>query len=697
MANLVIVESPTKTKSIKKYLGKNYEVVASKGHVRDLPKSTLGVDVDHGFTPKYLNIKKQAEIIKMLKAEAKGKDKIYLATDPDREGEAISWHLANILKLDLNQVNRVTFSEITKSGIKEGMAHPRKIDMDLVNAQQARRILDRIVGYKISPFLWKKVQPGLSAGRVQSVAVRIIVDRENEIRAFVPEEYWTIDAKLLAASSKKAFPAKFYGKDGKKMELKNEEEAQAVLSAVKDAQFTVASVKKGVRKKSPAPPFTTSTLQQEASRKLGFRSQRTMTTAQELYEGVDLPKLGAVGLITYMRTDSLRISDEARNAASAYIQEKYGEKYLPESPRVYKTKNSAQDAHEAIRPTMPDLTPEAAKESLTADQYKLYKLIWCRFIASQMANAEYDTVSADIDAAGYTFKASGFSVRFDGFTVLYEEGRDDAEEKEGVLPPLAVGDPLKTQSVDSSQHFTQPPPRFTEASLIKFLEENGIGRPSTYAPTISTILKRKYVELENKQLKPTQLGEITTQLMEDHFASIVDEKFTAQMEDDLDKVEEGEKSWVEVLEEFYKDFSKTMEKAEEDMKDVRMKIPDEETDIVCEKCGRNMVIKTGRYGKFLACPGFPECRNTKRIAVEMPGECPLCGGKILEKKSKKGKVFYGCEHNPTCSFLSWDPPIDEKCPKCGKTLLKKSGRGARIHCSNPECDYQRPVDKEKEE
>ena len=694
-ANLVIVESPTKTKSIQKYLGKNYEVVASKGHVRDLPKSTLGVDVEKGFEPRYLNIKKQADIIKMLKAEAKGKKKIYLATDPDREGEAISWHLAHILKLDLNDVDRVTFSEITKSGVKEGMAHPRKIDMDLVNAQQARRILDRIVGYKISPFLWKKIQPGLSAGRVQSVAVRIIVDRENEIRAFQPEEYWTIDAKLLAAGSKKAFPAKFYGKDGKKVELRCKEDADAVLAAVKDAPFTVASVKTGIRKKSPAPPFTTSTLQQEASRKLGFRSQRTMATAQELYEGVELPKLGAVGLITYMRTDSLRISDEARDAAAGYIKDKYGDKYLPENPRVYKTKSSAQDAHEAIRPTMPDLTPEQAKASLTADQYKLYKLIWGRFIASQMANAEYDTVSADIDAAGYTFKASGFSVRFDGFTVLYEEGRDDAEEKEGVLPPLAAGDPLKTQSVEGTQHFTQPPPRFTEASLIKFLEENGIGRPSTYAPTISTILKRKYVELESKQLKPTQLGEITTQLMKEHFASIVDEKFTAQMEGDLDKVEEGKKSWGSVLDEFYGGFATTLAKAEEDMKDVHMKIPDEETDIVCEKCGRNMVIKTGRYGKFLACPGFPECRNTKRIAVEMPGECPLCGGKILEKKSKKGKKFYGCEHNPTCSFLSWDPPVDEKCPVCGKTLLQKAGRGARIYCSNPECSYQRAVDPKK--
>ncbi len=697
MSKLVIVESPAKAKTIQKYLGPGYEVIASMGHIRDLPKTLLGVDIEHGFKPRYVDIPGKTALIRQLKSMAAESDGVILATDPDREGEAISWHLAGLLGTDTNEDNRVTFNEITKTGVSQGMAQPRKLNMDLVNAQQARRILDRIVGYKISPFLWKKIQPGLSAGRVQSVAVRIIVDRENEIRAFQPEEYWTIDAKLLAAGSKKAFPAKFYGRDGKKMELRCKEDADKVLAAVKDAPFSVASVKTGVRKKSPAPPFTTSTLQQEASRKLGFRSQRTMAAAQELYEGVELPKLGAVGLITYMRTDSLRISDEARDAAAAYIKEKYGQPYLPEAPRVYKTKSSAQDAHEAIRPTMPELTPDQAKDSLTADQYKLYKLIWGRFIASQMANAEYDTVTADIAAAGYTFKASGFSVRFDGFTVLYEEGRDDAEEKEGVLPPLAAGDPLKTQSVESAQHFTQPPPRFTEASLIKFLEENGIGRPSTYAPTISTILKRKYVELESKQLKPTPLGEITTQLMEEHFASVVDEKFTAQMEADLDKVEEGRKPWNEVLQEFYGGFADTLAKAEENMKDVHMKIPDEETDIVCEKCGRNMVIKTGRYGKFLACPGFPECRNTKRIAVEMPGECPLCGGKILEKKSKKGKKFYGCEHNPECSFLSWDPPIGEKCPVCGKTLLQKSGRGARVYCSNPECDYQRAAAPKKDE
>ena len=702
MHNLVIVESPAKAKTIKKYLGKNYEVMASMGHVRDLPKSTLGVDVDHDFTPKYLNIRKQSETIKGLQAAAKKSDKIYLATDPDREGEAISWHLANILKLDTDDANRVTFNEITKSGVKEGMSHPRKLDMDLVNAQQARRILDRIVGYKLSPFLWKKVRPGLSAGRVQSVTVRMIVDRENEIRAFVSEEYWSVEARLTpqASKSKKGFVAKLYGVDGKKlesMELKTKADADKILAMLEGAQYQVTGLKKGIRKRSPAPPFTTSTLQQEASRKLSFQSRRTMSVAQTLYEGVDLPQLGAVGLITYMRTDSLRISDEAAAAAASYVEEAYGRDYLPASRRVYKTRAGAQDAHEAIRPTMLNLPPAAVKESLTSDQYKLYKLIWDRFIASQMADAVYDTVTADITAGRCLFKASGFSVKFDGFTALYVEGKDTDEAREGTLPPMEQGDILKLLELTGSQHFTQPPARYTEASLIKTLEENGIGRPSTYAPTISTILTRGYVEREGKALKPTQLGEITTQLMTEHFAQVVDPGFTAQMEGDLDLVGEGKKSWVQTLHEFYDDFSGTLSKAEEDMKDVFMKVPDEETDIVCEKCGRKMVIKTGRYGKFLACPGFPECRNTKTLAPEMPGECPKCGGKILEKKSRKGKKFYGCEHNPDCSFLSWDPPIEEHCPKCGKTLLKKVGRGARIHCSNPECDYQRPLDKEKDE
>lgn len=689
MSKLVIVESPAKAKTIKKYLGKSYEVIASMGHVRDLPKSTLGVDVDNGFEPKYINIRKQSATIKKLKDTAKKCDKIYLATDPDREGEAISWHLAHILNLDVSDKNRITFNEITKTGVKEGMANPRKIDMDLFDAQQARRILDRIVGYKISPFLWKKVAPGLSAGRVQSVAVKIIVDRENEIRNFVPEEYWSIEASLLVDSSKKAFLAKFYGKNGKKIDLKTKEDTDKILAEIDGAEFKVSGIKTGVRKKSPAPPFTTSTMQQEASRKLGFQSRRTMKAAQELYEGVEIPKLGAVGLITYMRTDSLRISNEARESATNYIAEKYGKEYLPESPRYYKTKNNAQDAHEAIRPTMPTLAPEQVKASLTSDQYKLYKLIWERFIASQMANAEYNTVAVDIDANGCTFKSTGFTVKFDGFTALYIEGKDEEEEKEGVLPSLKKGDVLKVKSLEGKQHFTQPPARFTEASLIKILEENGIGRPSTYSPTITTILSRNYIEREGKQLKPTSLGEITTQLMKEQFASIVDEKFTAQMESNLDKVEEGKKAWNSIIGDFYTDFIETLKTAEKNMEGTYMKVPDEETDIICEKCGRNMVIKNGKFGKFLACPGFPECRNTKRIVVDTLGICPLCGGKILEKKSKKGKKFYGCEHNPTCSFLSWDKPIEEKCPKCSKSLLKKEGRGAKIYCSNPECDYER--------
>ena len=699
MSKLVIVESPAKAKTIKKYLGKNYEVMASMGHVRDLPKSTLGVDVEHDFAPKYLNIRKQSDTIKGLQAAAKKSDKVYLATDPDREGEAISWHLANILKLDVEDANRVTFNEITRSGVKDGMAHPRKLDMDLVNAQQTRRILDRIVGYKISPFLWKKIKPGLSAGRVQSVTVRMIVDRENEIRAFVPEEYWSIEAKLntISSKSKKGFTAKFYGVDGQKTDLKTKEETDEVLALLNGAQYTVAKIKKGTRKRSPAPPFTTSTMQQEASRKLGFQSRRTMSAAQQLYEGVELPKLGAVGLITYMRTDSLRISDEAKAAAASYIEATYGKDYLPGTSRNYKTRAGAQDAHEAIRPTMPELSPADVKANLTPDQYKLYKLIWERFIASQMADAVYDTVAADITAGRCLFKANGFSVRFDGFTTLYVEGKDTDEEKEGALPVMNEGDALKLLDLAGNQHFTQPPARYTEASLIKMLEENGIGRPSTYAPTISTILARGYIDREGKTLVPTQLGEVTTTLMTEHFAQIVDPGFTAEMEGNLDLVAEGKKPWVKTLQEFYGDFSKTLTQAEEDMKDVFMKIPDEETDIVCEKCGRNMVIKTGRFGKFLACPGFPECRNTKTIAVEAPGACPKCGGKILEKKSRKGKKFFGCEHNPECGFMSWDAPIAENCPKCGKTLLKKAGRGAKIYCSNENCDYSRPVDKTKDE
>ena len=686
---LVIVESPAKAKTIKKYLGRNYEVVASMGHVRDLPKSRLGVDTENDFAPKYINIRKQSETIKKLKAAAKDKDKIYLATDPDREGEAISWHLAQLLGVDLNEKNRVTFNEITKSGVKSGMASPRKVNEALVNSQQARRILDRLVGYKLSPFLWKKVKSGLSAGRVQSVTVRMIVDREEEIRNFVPQEYWSIEAMLKAPSSDKPFVAKFYGKDGKKIDLHTKEETDAILASVAHADYQVMSVTNRVRQKSPAPPFTTSTMQQEASRKLGFQARRTMKAAQELYEGVDVEGLGAIGLITYMRTDSLRISDEAKAAAADYIEQTYGKAYIPQTPRVYKSKNNAQDAHEAIRPSLPELSPDKVKASLTSDQYKLYKLIWERFIASQMASALLDTVAAQIDAAGYTFKASGFTVKFDGFTVLYTESRDEEKEEGGVLPPLAEKDYLDPQDVKGSQHFTQPPPRYTEASLIKELEENGIGRPSTYAATITTILGRNYVEREGKQLKPTELGEVTTKLMKEHFEKIVDADFTANMEKDLDEIEDGDKSWTAVLHSFYDGFEETLAKAEAETEGKSYRIPDEETDVVCELCGRKMVIKSGRFGKFLACPGYPECKNTKRIVSEMPGECPLCGSKILEKKSKKGKKFYGCEKNPECSFLSWDPPIAEHCPQCGKTLLKTSGRNGKIYCSNESCSYER--------
>ena len=688
MSNLVIVESPAKAKTIQKYLGKDYDVVASMGHIRDLPKSRLGVDVEHNFEPHYIAIKGKEEIIRNLKAKAKKSDHIYLATDPDREGEAISWHLAHLLKIPTDDENRVTFNEITKSGVQSGMEHPRKIDQDLVDAQQARRILDRIVGYKISPFLWKKIKSGLSAGRVQSVAVRLIVDREEEIRAFKPEEYWSIDAKLSAKGSRKVFGAKLHSKDGEKIEIKNEEQANAILADLEGAPFVVGSVKKGVRKKTPAPPFITSTLQQEASRRLGFQARRTMKAAQELYEGVDVEGMGPTGLITYMRPDSLRISDEARAEAETFILEKYGKQYLPQTRRVYKTKSSAQDAHEAIRPAMPSLTPDRVKSSLSSDQYKLYKLIWERFIASQMATALLNTVSADINAKNYTFKASGYSVKFDGFTVLYEESKEEDNEESGVLPPLVVGDPLKVKSLDGTQHFTQPPPRYTEAS-IKALEENEIGRPSTYAPTISTILTRGYVEREGKQLKPTALGEITTKVMSENFANIVDVAFTAKMEKDLDRVELGKADWVKTLDRFYKDFAKTLETAEKNMDGTKIKVPDEETDVVCELCGRKMVIKNGRYGKFLACPGFPECRNTKKIVQETPGICPLCKGKILAKKSKNGKSYFGCENNPKCSFMTWDEPLEEKCPKCGTSLFKKRGKNGKIYCGNDTCDYER--------
>ena len=689
MSKLVIVESPAKAKTIKKYLGDDYEVVASMGHVRDLPKSKLGVDVDNHFEPVYTDIKGKEDLIKSLKKEAEKSDKVYLATDPDREGEAISWHLAQMLGLPLDAEDRVTFNEITKSGVQAGMSAPRKIDIDLVNAQQTRRILDRIVGYKISPFLWKKIRRGLSAGRVQSVAVSIVCDREKQIQNFKPQEYWSIDAKMTAPSSKKQFGASFWGIDGKKAELGNKEETDKVLEKLNGAEFKVTNVKKSVRRKSPAAPFTTSTMQQDASKRLGFGASKTMKTAQMLYEGVDVEGLGAVGLITYMRTDSLRISDEARAAAYEFIEGAYGKDYIPSTPKIYKSKANAQDAHEAIRPSMPSITPERVKSSLTTEQYKLYKLIWERFIASQMANALMDTVSVEIEANGVNMRATGYSVKFDGFTVLYEETKD---EEKSVLPEIKEGDILKLKSIEGNQHFTQPPARYTEATLIKALEENGIGRPSTYAPTISTIINRLYVEKDGKSLKPTGLGEVTTQLMKDHFKNIVDAKFTAGMEKNLDEVEMGKKDWVSTLEDFYGDFAKSLSDAEKAMDGKRIKVPDEETDEVCEVCGKPMVIKIGRFGKFLACTGFPECTNTKRIVKDTGGVCPVCGKKILQKKSKKGKKYYGCEDNPTCPFMTWDTPVSDKCPKCndGTTLFKKGGK---MFCLKEGCGYEVAIKK----
>lgn len=693
MSNLVIVESPAKAKTIQKYLGKGYEVVASMGHIRDLPKSKLGVDVDDDFKPQYIDMKGKGDVIKDLKKRAKKCEKVYLATDPDREGEAISWHIAQLLKLDLNDDIRVAFNEITKTGVNSGMSNPHKIDLDLVNAQQARRILDRLVGYKLSPFLWKKVKRGLSAGRVQTVAVSIVVDRENEIRAFVPKEYWSIDAKFTAPGSRKVFDAALLSVDGEKLEIPNQAEADNLLKRLEGAEYEVTAVKKRVTRKQPAPPFITSTMQQEASKKLGFTSKRTMKAAQELYEGVDIEGIGAVGLITYMRTDSLRISDEAKAAAAQYIETVYGKEYLPDKPRTFKSKSNAQDAHEAIRPSLPDLTPARVKSSLTSDQYKLYELIWSRFIASQMANALLDTVSADISANGCIFRASGYSVKFNGFTVLYEEASEGKEASKKELPPLTVGDKPKLKSISGNQHFTQPPPRYTEASLIKALEENGIGRPSTYAPTISTIMARQYVEHEGKQLKPTTLGEVITELMKEHFKGIVDAKFTADMESNLDEVEKGDKDWVTTLHEFYKDFAADLEKAETAMEGKRVKVPNEETDIICENCGRNMVIKYGRYGKFLACPGFPECKNAKQLVTESDGCCPRCGKKMLLKKSKRGRSFYGCEGYPECDFMTWNVPSAEKCPECGKTLFNKGGKSGKLICENEGCTYERELKK----
>ncbi len=684
MSKLVIVESPTKVKSVQKYLGKDYTVMASMGHIRDLPKSKLGVDIENGFKPQYINMAEKKELIKSLKTAAANSDEVYLATDPDREGEAISWHLAQILALDLNDKNRIAFNEITESGIKAGIASPHKIDLNLVDAQQARRVLDRIVGYKLSPFLWKKVKSGLSAGRVQTVALRLIVEREREIEKFVSEEYWSIDAKLT--KSRKNFFAKLFGTaDGKKIDtIPDGESAKKIVDSLENAEYKVTELKKGTRNKQPVPPFITSTLQQEASRKLGFTGQRTMRIAQQLYEGVDVPGYGTVGLITYMRTDSLRISEEARSAATRYITERYGANYLPKTPRYFKTKSGAQDAHEAIRPTIINITPEIASSALTAEQYKLYKLIWERFIASLMAACVQNTVSVGITAGDYLFKASGYSVKFDGFTVLYVEGKDEDGEDESSLPDMQVGDVLKLKELSPNQHFTQPPARYTEPTLIKALDENGIGRPSTYAPIISNILQRDYIEREKKSLKPTQLGTVVVDLITEYFKKIVDVKFTANLEQQLDKIGSGDINWVDTISDFYKDFDALYKKAESSMDGKRVKVPEVETDVVCDKCGRKMVIKSGRFGKFLACPGYPDCKNTKPLPEdEVKQPCPKCGAKLVKRISKKGKKFYGCSNYPQCDFASPGVPTGEICKECGSYII--SGLRGRKYCMNSDC------------
>ena len=694
MSKLVIVESPAKAKTIRKYLGDGYEVTASMGHIRDLPASQLGIDVDHDYTPQYINIKGKEKLIKELKSEAKKADQVFLATDPDREGEAISWHLAHLLGLNIEDANRVTFGEITKKGVTEGMSHPRAIDIDLFNAQQARRILDRLVGYKLSPFLWRKVRRGLSAGRVQSVAVRLIVDREKEIEDFKPEEYWNLDATLSPPSSQKKFTARFYGTAaGKKLEVTNEAQAMGIVKDLEGADYTVTELKRGHRKKVPAPPFITSTLQQEASRRLGFTATRTMRAAQTLYEGVDIAGRGTMGLITYMRTDSLRVSDEAVAGAKEYITEAYGERYVCPTKRTYKSRSAtaAQDAHEAIRPSVPGLTPDEAEKSISGDIAKLYRLIWSRFIASQMSDCEQDTVSAHITAADYQFRASGYVVTFEGFTALYEEVTDEKEKKETALPPLEQGQTLKLRALTPEQKFTQPPARYTEATLIRSLEENGIGRPSTYAPIITTIIDRGYVEREQKKLKPTLLGRTINDLMMQEFPDIVDVTFSAGMEKNLDKVENGSADWRTTIDSFYKGFAAALEKAEKDMEGKKIKVPDEETDEICEKCGRKMVIKTGRYGKFLACPGFPECTNTKRLVKDTGGKCPKCGGRMLLRKSAKGRVYYGCENYPNCDFMTWDEPVAQTCEKCGATLFKK---GSRLYCAKEGCGFETQVNKQ---
>ena len=693
MPKLVIVESPAKAKTIGKYLGRGYKVTASMGHVRDLPASTLGIDVENGYKPKYITIKGKQKLVKELKAEAKKCDGVLLATDPDREGEAISWHLANILGLDPAAPNRVTFDEITKKGVKEGMAHPRAINIDLFNAQQARRELDRLVGYKLSPFLWKKVRRGLSAGRVQSVAVRLIRDREIEIENFKPDEYWNLDALLHPQGEKGEFTARLAATaDGKKLTVTDKQQADAVLAALDGKDYTITKIEKGKRRRQPAPPFITSTLQQDASRAFGFSATRTMRAAQTLYEGVDIAGHGTVGLITYMRTDSLRIAAEAQAAAKTFIADRWGEGYVCKTPRKWKSRSAtaAQDAHEAIRPSMPELTPDEVEQSISGDTAKLYRLIWSRFMASQMADCIQDTVSASITAGQYLFRASGFRVSFDGFTALYEESTDDTKKKETALPPLEEGQKLALKKLTADQKFTQPPPLYTEATLIHALEENGIGRPSTYAPIITTIVDRGYVEKDQKKLKTTPLGQAVNTVMMEQFPDIVNVKFSADMEKKLDVVEAGEADWVKTIDEFYQGFEKSLEQAEKNMEGKRIKVEDIPTDEICEKCGRPMVIKSGRYGKFVACSGFPECRNAHPLVKDTGGLCPLDGGHMLVRKSAKGRVYYGCSNYPKCNYMTWDEPVPERCPQCGSTLFKKKGQ---LYCAKEGCGFVKSVEK----
>lgn len=693
MPKLVIVESPAKAKTIGKYLGRGYKVTASMGHVRDLPASTLGIDVENGYTPKYITIKGKQKLVKELKAEAKKCDGVLLATDPDREGEAISWHLANILGLDPAAPNRVTFDEITKKGVKDGMAHPRAINIDLFNAQQARRELDRLVGYKLSPFLWRKVRKGLSAGRVQSVAVRLIRDREIEIENFKPDEYWNIDALLHAQGDKSEFTARLAATaDGKKLTVTNKVQADGILAALDGKDYTITKIEKGKRRRQPAPPFITSTLQQDASRAFGFSATRTMRAAQTLYEGVDIAGHGTVGLITYMRTDSLRIAAEAQAAAKTFIADRWGENYVCKTARKWKSRSAtaAQDAHEAIRPSMPELTPDEVEQSISGDTAKLYRLIWSRFMASQMADCIQDTVSASITAGDYLFRASGFRVAFDGFTALYEESTDDTKKKETALPPLEEGQKLALKKLTADQKFTQPPPLYTEATLIHALEENGIGRPSTYAPIITTIVDRGYVEKDQKKLKTTPLGQAVNTVMMEQFPNIVDVKFSADMEKKLDVVEAGQADWVKTIDDFYQGFSKSLEQAEKNMEGKRIKVEDIPTDEICEKCGRPMVIKSGRYGKFVACSGFPECRNAHPLVKDTGGLCPLDGGHMLVRKSAKGRVYYGCSNYPKCNYMTWDEPVPEKCPQCGSTLFKKKGQ---LYCAKEGCGFVKAIEK----